>query len=131
MCSGTCRYVREKKIFNRKTYRTIFLFQVFDLRFFTQMFILQQCLDPNPYPNPNFFSDSDPAKTFGFFRIRIHNTEFLVYLLILTILCNFRRCSAQLIHEAANNPLASAVTYARDNKKRNRAKRLEEETFIQ
>jgi hypothetical protein len=32
------------------------------------MFILQQCM------NPNFFSDSDPAKTFGLFRIRIHNT---------------------------------------------------------
>jgi hypothetical protein len=29
----------------------IFLFQVFDLRFFTQIIILQQCLDPNP----NFF----------------------------------------------------------------------------
>jgi hypothetical protein len=43
---------------------------VFDLRFFTKFFILQQCLDP--YPNPNFFSDS--AKTFGFFRIGIHNT---------------------------------------------------------
>jgi hypothetical protein len=40
------------------------------------MFILQQCLNPNPYSNPNFFSDSDPAKTFGLFRIRIriHNT---------------------------------------------------------
>jgi hypothetical protein len=35
-------------------------------------FILQQCLDPNP--NPNFLSDSDPAKIFEFFRIRIHNT---------------------------------------------------------
>jgi hypothetical protein len=45
MCSGTC--TSEKKI--------IFLFQVFDLRFLTQIFILQQCLDPNPYPNPNFF----------------------------------------------------------------------------
>jgi hypothetical protein len=37
---------------------------------FTKIFILQQCLNPNPYPNPNFFfgfsqniriiSDSDP-----------------------------------------------------------------------
>jgi hypothetical protein len=64
MCSGmsgTC--TSEKTFFNRKK---IFLFQVLDLRFFTQIFILQQCLDPNPYPNPNFFSDSDPAKTFGF-----------------------------------------------------------------
>jgi hypothetical protein len=33
----------------------IFLFQVFDFLFFTKMFILQQCLNPNPYPNPNFF----------------------------------------------------------------------------
>jgi hypothetical protein len=60
--------VRQRKnVFNRKK---IFFFQVFDLRFFTQIFILQQCLDPNPnpYPNPNFFSDSDsdPSKTFGF-----------------------------------------------------------------
>jgi hypothetical protein len=52
----------------------IFLFQVFDLRFFKQIFILQQCLNPNPYPI--FFSDSDPAKNFGLFRIRIHNTGF-------------------------------------------------------
>jgi hypothetical protein len=62
MCSGTCRYVREKKFSIEK--HKVFLFQVFDLRFFTQIFILQQCLVP--YPNPNFFSDSDPAKTFGF-----------------------------------------------------------------
>jgi hypothetical protein len=45
-----------------------------DLHFFTKIFILQRCLDPNPCPNPNFFSDSDPAKTGGFFRIRIQNT---------------------------------------------------------
>jgi hypothetical protein len=30
----------------------------------------QKLMDPNP--NPNFFSDSDPAKIFGLFRI--HNT---------------------------------------------------------
>jgi hypothetical protein len=54
-----------------------FLFYVIDLRFFTRVFILQKCLDPNPYryPNPNFFSDLDPAKTFGFFRIGIHKTD--------------------------------------------------------
>jgi hypothetical protein len=68
------RYVIEKILSIKK--QKIFLFQVFDLRFFTQIFILQQCLDPNSYPNPNFFSDSDPAKTFGFFRIRIHNTVY-------------------------------------------------------
>jgi hypothetical protein len=33
-------------------------------------------LDPNSYTNPNFFSDSDSAKTFGFFQIRIHKTAF-------------------------------------------------------
>jgi hypothetical protein len=48
---------------------------------FTQIYILQQCLDPNPhlnpYPNP-IFSDSDPAKTYVFFRNRIHNTAFPV-----------------------------------------------------
>jgi hypothetical protein len=37
-------------------------------------------MNPNPYPNPNFFSYSDPAKIFGFLRIqiriqiKIHNT---------------------------------------------------------
>jgi hypothetical protein len=45
-----------------------------DLRFFTKFFILQQCLDPNQ--NPNFFSDSDPAKLFGFCRIRIQYTGY-------------------------------------------------------
>jgi hypothetical protein len=44
--------VRQRKKFaNWKTY--VFLFQVFDLRFFT--IFLQQCLDPNPNLNPNFF----------------------------------------------------------------------------
>jgi hypothetical protein len=62
---------QRKNVFNRTKHK-IFLFQVFDLRYFTQIFILQQCLDPNP----NFFSDSDPAKTFGFFCIRIQNTSF-------------------------------------------------------
>jgi hypothetical protein len=70
MCSGIC--TTEKKVFQLKNVG-FFLFQVFDLRFFTKKFILQQCLNPNP--NPNFFSDSDPAKIFGLFRIRIHNTD--------------------------------------------------------
>jgi hypothetical protein len=56
MCSGTCTSEKtQKNIF-------FFVFQVYDLRFFTRFFILQQCLDPNP----NFFSDSDPARIFGF-----------------------------------------------------------------
>jgi hypothetical protein len=74
MCFGIC--TTEKKVLQRKPLR-FFLFQVFDLRFFTLIFILQQCLDPNP--NPNFFSDSDPAKIFGLFRIRIHNTALNMY----------------------------------------------------
>jgi hypothetical protein len=57
-----------------------FLFKVF--WFFTKNFILQQCLNPNPNfffgfgssQNIRIISDSDPAKTFGLFRIRIHNT---------------------------------------------------------
>jgi hypothetical protein len=64
-------YVREKICPIKK--HKFFLLQVFDLRFFTKLFILQQCLDPNPnsYPNPNFFSESDPVKltdsfVFGF-----------------------------------------------------------------
>jgi hypothetical protein len=70
-------YVRENKFSIAK--HKIFLFQAF---------ILQQCLNPIPSQYPNFFfgfgfessqniriiSDSDPAKTFGLFRIRIHNT---------------------------------------------------------
>jgi hypothetical protein len=71
MCSETC--TSEKKKFPIEKHK-IFVFQVFDFWFFTKIFILQQCLNPNPYPYPNFFSDSDPAKTFGLFRIRIHNT---------------------------------------------------------
>jgi hypothetical protein len=51
-------YAREKILSIEK--HKIFLFQVFDLRFFTQIFILQQCLDPNP----NFFSDSNPELVF-------------------------------------------------------------------
>jgi hypothetical protein len=59
-------YDREKSV----QLKNFFLFQVFDLRFFTNFFILQQCSDPNP--NPNLFvgfgssqnirihSDSDP-----------------------------------------------------------------------
>jgi hypothetical protein len=44
--------------------------------FFLIIFIFEQYLDPNL--NPNIFSDldSDPAKTFGFIRIQIHNTAF-------------------------------------------------------
>jgi hypothetical protein len=61
-------YIREKIVLIEK--HIIFFIQVFDLRFFTHIFVLQQCLDPNP----NFCSYSDPAKTFGFFWIRTHNT---------------------------------------------------------
>jgi hypothetical protein len=57
MCSGTC--MSREQIFPIEKHN-FFLFQVFDLRFFTGFFILQQWL--NPYPNPNFF------------RIRIYNT---------------------------------------------------------
>jgi hypothetical protein len=66
---------QRKKFSNWKTC-VFFLFQEFDLRFFTQMIIIQQCLDPNP--NPNFFSNSDldPAKIFDLFRIGIHNIAF-------------------------------------------------------
>jgi hypothetical protein len=47
-------FVRQRKKFsNWKNY--VFLFQVFDLRFFTKFFILKQCLDPNP--NPTLFPD--------------------------------------------------------------------------
>jgi hypothetical protein len=47
------------KFSNRKTY-VFFSFKclICDLK----KIILQQCLDP--YPNPNFFLDSDPAKTY-------------------------------------------------------------------
>jgi hypothetical protein len=68
MCSETC--MSEKKNFQWKNIR-FFSFKclIFD---FSQIFILQQCLNPNPYPKPNFFfgfgfsqniriiSDSDP-----------------------------------------------------------------------
>jgi hypothetical protein len=64
-------YVREK---NFSIEKQDFLFQVFAFWFFIKIFILQQCLNPNPYPNPSFFSDSDPAKTIELFRIRFHNT---------------------------------------------------------
>jgi hypothetical protein len=79
MCSGS--FTTEKKVFPTEKL-TFFLFQVFDLRFFTKFFILQQCLDPNPNPNPNFFSDSDPAKIFGFgsttlvYRAGLHKNKF-------------------------------------------------------
>jgi hypothetical protein len=43
-------------------------FHIFDLPCCT---INMQCLDQNPYPNFYLDSDSDPAKSFGFFRIRI------------------------------------------------------------
>jgi hypothetical protein len=48
-----------------------FSFKCFICDFSQKKFILQQCLDPNP----KFFSDSDPAKIFGVFQIRIHNTD--------------------------------------------------------
>jgi hypothetical protein len=67
--------VRQRKKFsNFKTHPVrFFSLSMFDLRFFQKKNYLQQGLDPNP--NPNFFSDSDPAKTFELFRIRIHNTD--------------------------------------------------------
>jgi hypothetical protein len=48
---------REKNVQIIKLTGTFFLFEVFYLQFFTNIFILQQCLDPNlnPNPNPNFF----------------------------------------------------------------------------
>jgi hypothetical protein len=58
--------VRPKMFSNRKKY-IFFLFQVLDLLICINS--IQQCLDP--YPNPNFYSDSDPAKSYGFVRIRI------------------------------------------------------------
>jgi hypothetical protein len=61
--------VHQRKSFSKEKHK-IFLFQVFYIRFFTQIFMLQQWLDPNPYPNPNLFRiqiltqpkllDSDP-----------------------------------------------------------------------
>jgi hypothetical protein len=54
--------VRQRKKFSIEKYKIFSLSSLFDLRFLTQIFILQQCLDPNPI----FVSDSDPAKTFGF-----------------------------------------------------------------
>jgi hypothetical protein len=62
MCSRTC--TSEKKILLIEEHK-ILLFQVFDLRFFTQIFILQQC--PNPYPNPNFFRFRIPPKLLDYF----------------------------------------------------------------
>jgi hypothetical protein len=76
MCSGTC--TTEEKVFQQKNVRFLLL-QVFDLMF-RNIFILKQCMNPNLYANPNqnFCSDSesDPAKTYRFFRIRIHNKAF-------------------------------------------------------
>jgi hypothetical protein len=40
------------------------LSSVYSAIFHQILLIFQQCLDLNP--NPNFFSDSDPAKIFGF-----------------------------------------------------------------
>jgi hypothetical protein len=50
----------EKKIVGKeKLTGTFYLFQVFDLRFFTTFFDLRTVSGsesvPNPYPNPNFF----------------------------------------------------------------------------
>jgi hypothetical protein len=69
MCSRTC--TSEKKKLSTEKHK-IFLFKVFDFWFFTKIFFLQQCLNPNPYPNFLFgfgfgssqniriISDSDP-----------------------------------------------------------------------
>jgi hypothetical protein len=66
-------YDREKSFPTEKL--TFFLSSVL-YAIFHKNYYFTQCLDPNSNPNPNFFSDSDPAKIFGFFRIRIwiHNT---------------------------------------------------------
>jgi hypothetical protein len=70
MCSGT--FTTEEKFSNRKTY-VFFSFKCLICDFSQKKIILQLCLDPTPYPNP----DSDSAKTYGFFLIRIwiHNTS--------------------------------------------------------
>jgi hypothetical protein len=41
---------------------------------YAYIFFIPSWLDPNPNSNSNFFSDSDPAKSFGFIWIRIRNT---------------------------------------------------------
>jgi hypothetical protein len=68
----------------RKSFPTekLFLFQVFEMRIFKIFLNFTQCLDPNLNPNTNFFSDSDPAKIFGFFRIRTHNTGLDIKVLV-------------------------------------------------
>jgi hypothetical protein len=64
--------VRQRKKFSNWNTYVLSLSSVWSAIFHTKNFTLQQSLDPNP--NPNFFSDSDPAKIFGIFRIRIHKT---------------------------------------------------------
>jgi hypothetical protein len=54
-----------------------FLFQVFDLRFFTRFFILQQC--PDPDPNPNFLFGFGSSQNF-----RILSDSDLQHYLVLT-----------------------------------------------
>jgi hypothetical protein len=62
---------QRKKMFNKK--HKIFLFQVLDIWFdFSQKFSSYWIR----IRIRTFFSDSDPAKTFGLFRIRIHNTVY-------------------------------------------------------
>jgi hypothetical protein len=62
-----------KKFTNGKRF---FLFQVFDLRFFTKFLFYNSVWIRIRIQIRTFFSDSDPAKIFGLFRIRIHNTGF-------------------------------------------------------
>jgi hypothetical protein len=72
MFYGIC--TTEKKVFQLKNLG--FFSFICLMAIFHKFFYFTQCLDPNP--NPNFFSDSDPAKTIEFFRIRIHNTATVI-----------------------------------------------------
>jgi hypothetical protein len=73
LCFGIC--TTEKKVSLLKNVHVRFLSFKCLICDFSQIYILQKCLGQNPNPNPNFFSDSDPAKIFGLFRIRIHTLD--------------------------------------------------------
>jgi hypothetical protein len=72
MCSGIC--TTEKKGFPTEKLMC-FLFQVIDLRFFHKIFYFTTVAGSESESKSELFSYSysDPAKIFGFFRIRIHN----------------------------------------------------------
>jgi hypothetical protein len=78
--SGTCQ--TEKKFCYRKHITVHFvLFQAFNLYFSELLLFLFYSsiyCRPESVSEPNFFSDPDlySAKTFRFFRIRIHNTDY-------------------------------------------------------